>query len=516
MPPWPLTNRREFLQCSALAALGWPAGASAAGACPDCTVRIARLCVEAAPGRSILTTTYDEFGGPPLRLRAGRPVIVEVRNDTDRPECIHWHDRVASLADTAGSARVGSLPVASLSGASLSGASLSGASLSDAPTPVVSPAAGPSAAGWIPARARRRFAVTPSGSGLTYWHSDVICGGDLESGQYSGRMRTVLVEPKRDPGRFDREWLVVLKELEPYLRRTPGGLRVGYRVGTVNGRMLGHAEPLRARAGERALLHVLNASATETHSIALPGHSFRVQSLDGVAVPVAAVTPVLRLGPGERISALVELNHPGRWILGAVSDRARERGMGIVVEYADARVQRCGGGAPEWRAPSTDRWSYAWFADGDERNAVGHQDATRDVDMVLTRQTEVERGFARWSVDAAGMGQSQSGPPARIQAGRRYRFRLHNASDEPLTVQSPHQRLEIAAVHWRSGACRSPTPCGSGPRWREVRLSKDVVTIEPGQRIDADVIPLRAGPLLLRSLSPLQRDFGLLTLIDRA
>ena len=53
----------------------------------------------------------------------------------------------------------------------------------------------------------------------------------------------------------------------------PHGFEVGYGSFTINGRMLGHGEPVRVRPGERVLFHVLNGSATEIRSLALPGHS---------------------------------------------------------------------------------------------------------------------------------------------------------------------------------------------------------------------------------------------------
>ena len=67
----------------------------------------------------------------------------------------------------------------------------------------------------------------------------------------------------------------------------PHGYEVGYRYFTINGRMLGHGEPVRVKQGERVLFHVLNGSATEIRSLALPGHSFKVVALDGNAVPTA-------------------------------------------------------------------------------------------------------------------------------------------------------------------------------------------------------------------------------------
>jgi len=97
----------------------------------------------------------------------------------------------------------------------------------------------------------------------------------------------------------------------------PHGYEVGYRYFTINGRMLGHGERVRVKQGERVLFHVLNGSATEIRSLALPGHSFRVVALDGNAVPTSAEVPVLWLGTAERISAIVQMNHPvcGSWVI---------------------------------------------------------------------------------------------------------------------------------------------------------------------------------------------------------
>src|SRR5262249_43323586 len=111
----------------------------------------------------------------------------------------------------------------------------------------------------------------------------------------------------------------------------PHGYEVGYEFFTVNRRMLGHGEPGRGEAGERVLFHVLNGSATEIRSLALPGHSFQVVALDGNPVPTPAEVPVLWLGTAERISAIVRMTNPGVWVMGDLADDDRARGMGIVV-----------------------------------------------------------------------------------------------------------------------------------------------------------------------------------------
>jgi FtsP/CotA-like multicopper oxidase with cupredoxin domain len=87
----------------------------------------------------------------------------------------------------------------------------------------------------------------------------------------------------------------------------------------------------------------------------LPGHVFRVVALDGNPVPNPAEVPILWLGTAERISAVVEMRHPGIWVMGDLADDDRGHGMGIVVEYAGRK------GKPQWAKPKPFRWDYARF-----------------------------------------------------------------------------------------------------------------------------------------------------------
>jgi FtsP/CotA-like multicopper oxidase with cupredoxin domain len=113
------------------------------------------------------------------------------------------------------------------------------------------------------------------------------------------------------------------------VRGMPKGYEVSYQLFSINGRMLGHGEPIRVKPGERVLFHVLNGSATESRSLALPGHTFRVVSLDGNPGLRLAEVPVLWLGTARRVSAIVQMNHPGVWVMGDLSDDDRGHGMGI-------------------------------------------------------------------------------------------------------------------------------------------------------------------------------------------
>jgi FtsP/CotA-like multicopper oxidase with cupredoxin domain len=269
---------------------------------------------------------------------------------------------------------------------------------------------------FVPARGMRRIEFTPGPAGIRFYHTHNRAGADLHAGQYSGQVGPVYIEPKHEPGSYDREVFLVLKEFEPLFSQggdmaqdflapatkvqelesagesamksslakgTPHGYEVGYRYFTITGRMLGHGEPVRVKLGERVLFHILNGSATEIRSLALPGHSFKVVALDGNAVPAPANVPVLWLGTAERISAVVEMNHPGVWVMGDLADDDRGNGMGIVVEYAGHHTK------PAWTPPKPFRWNYLRFA---KPNATALP-SDETFPMMIAKDNAAESGF---------------------------------------------------------------------------------------------------------------------------
>src|SRR5215472_16666778 len=306
------------------------AAAPASNEAADYTIRIGIGLVELGSDTIISTTLFNgQFPGPLLRLTEGKRVVIDIHNDTDRPEQLHLHGQFVP-ADVDGAAEEG--------------------------TP------------FIPAHGLRRIAFTPGPAGVRFYHSHLIAGADLSRGLYSGQIGLVYIEPRREPGAYDREVFLTLKEFGPYLSRTEmaldflapavtvpeleasqkasmltalkagrqQGYEPAYNFFAINGRILGQGEPIRVKAGERVLFHALNASASKIRSLALPGHLFQVVALDGNLVPHPIAVPVLWLGTAERISAIVEMKHPGVWVLGETVDEDRKRGMGIVVEYAGA------------------------------------------------------------------------------------------------------------------------------------------------------------------------------------
>src|SRR5271167_2845668 len=58
----------------------------------DHTIRIGPVSLELAPGKIVKTTGYNgTVPGPILRLREGKPVVINVINDAGYPDLIHWH-----------------------------------------------------------------------------------------------------------------------------------------------------------------------------------------------------------------------------------------------------------------------------------------------------------------------------------------------------------------------------------------------------------------------------------------
>src|SRR5215469_11115176 len=96
-----MLNRRAFLTISGASAAGAalasvprfaPVLAAFPPAKPDISLRIAPVSLEITPGTVIKTVGYNgKAPGPILRMREGKRITVEVHNDTDVDELVHWH-----------------------------------------------------------------------------------------------------------------------------------------------------------------------------------------------------------------------------------------------------------------------------------------------------------------------------------------------------------------------------------------------------------------------------------------
>src|SRR5208282_4308126 len=107
--------------------------------------------------------------------------------------------------------------------------------------------------------------------GFRFYHTHLVCRLELAKNLYSGQVGLVYIEPRREPGAYDREVFLTLKEFAPVLSRTemaldflaptgevealrkvgqaslaasianglPQGYEVAYTYFSINGRMLG-------------------------------------------------------------------------------------------------------------------------------------------------------------------------------------------------------------------------------------------------------------------------------------
>jgi FtsP/CotA-like multicopper oxidase with cupredoxin domain len=444
------------------------------------TLRVATGLLELAPNHIVSTTLYNgQFPGPLLRFKEGEPVTVDVFNDTDTPELVHWHGQMIPT-DVDGAVEEG--------------------------TP------------YVPAHGMRRITFTPKPAGFRFYHTHVVAEGDLNRGTYTGQAGPVYIEPENDPGAFDREVFLALKEFEPtfskggdmamdFLAGAPipelqqigrkadieaeektKGYEVGYDLFSINGKMLGQGEPLKVKQGERVLFHILNASATEIRSLALPGHSFQVVSLDGNPVPNPAAVPVLWIGTAERISALVEMNHPGVWVMGDLADDDRGHGMGIVVEYGGRS------GKPQWVKPKPYRWDYTMF--GKSGATAAPPDET--IEMLIVKHNGALHGFNQWTLNGQAFSMETMAPKLTVHEGKRYRFKFRNASDDVHPLHLHRHSFELVRVGGKPTA----------------GVIKDVVMLGGFQEVEFDFAANNPGPTLFHCHQQLHMDFGFMLLIE--
>jgi FtsP/CotA-like multicopper oxidase with cupredoxin domain len=483
-----MIDRRSLLKCAGLVPLIGAVPRLAFGADEvtaekaDYTLRIGTGLVELAADHIVSTTLYNgQFPGPLLRFKEGQHVIVDIHNDTDTPELVHWHGQMIP-SDVDGAAEEG--------------------------TP------------FVPAHGMERISFEPRPSGFRFYHTHVVAEADLNRGTYTGQAGPVYIEPKNDAGAYDREIFLVMKEFAPSfshggdmaidaLAGSPvkalqqmgkaadeqatektKGFEVGYDLFTINGRMLGHGEPIRVKAGERVLFHVVNASATEIRSLALPGHVFRIVALDGNPVPTQADVPVLWLGTAERVSALVEMKRPGVWVMGDLADDDRKHGMGIVVEYAGQK------GKPQWVKPKPFHWDYAQFGKANEAPAAPDE----AIEITIVKHNGALNGFNQWTLNGEAFSMETKKPMYTMHEGHRYRLKFHNASDDIHPLHLHRHSFELTRIAGKATA----------------GVIKDVVMLGGFQELEIDFVADNPGPTLFHCHQQLHMDFGFMALFTYA
>ena len=247
--------------------------------------------------------------------------------------------------------------------------------------------------------------------------------------------------------------------------------------------MLGAGEPIRVKASQRVLFRIVNASATLHHRLALADHLFQVIALDGNAVPVPTRVPILDLGPGERVDAIVEMNRPGVWILGEVANRTTRvwHGCGRRV----CRPGRCRSVAASWKF------------------CLGLHNIRRSRRGARARRTTddgVQSHGRRASLDD----QRQVVPEDRSHRGPGepdgYRWLLDNQSADAHPIHLHRHRFEIVRY------AGQPV---SG-------IWKDVVVVPAWKQVEVDVPTTQPGLSLFHCHQQFHMDMGFMTMMRYA
>jgi FtsP/CotA-like multicopper oxidase with cupredoxin domain len=425
----------------------------------DHSLRIEPCSLDIGPGITIKTVAFNgQVPGPLLRLREGVPVTIDVTNAGSLPDLTHWHGlAVDSLND--GAMEEGSPMIA--------------------------------------VGTTHRYSFTPKPSGTRWYHTHASAFDNLSAGTYSGQFGFLLIDTKDQPAPWDQEINLAIHHWEPSfvpmveeMREQSSneplttGSDVGYRYATFNAHMLGAGEPIRVKQGQRVLMRLLNASATENVVLALPGHSFKVIATDGNPVPNPKSVDVLSLAVAERVDAIVEMNSPGVWVLGSTLEKARQMGLGIVVEYAGKT------GAPIWKDPSAAEWDYTQFANTAEAPKPD------DTFTLTFRDIGPQKGskFDTWTIN------NKSWPdvePLKVQQGKRYRMILRNGSGDQHPIHLHRHTFEITRIGNKQT---------SG-------LKKDVINIMPLDTVAVDFTADNPGDTLMHCHQQLHMDYGFMQLI---
>jgi FtsP/CotA-like multicopper oxidase with cupredoxin domain len=407
----------------------------------DVTLHIQEINLELAPKHTIKTVGYNgQVPGPLLRMTEGKPVTVDVFNDTNDDELVHWHGLFIP-SDVDGSHEEG--------------------------TP------------HVPRHGQRRYVFTPRPAGTRWYHSHVMSGRNLHTGTYTGQFGMLVVEASSDPGRYDQDVPILFHDWEPSFTKE-GPLDIEYKFGSVNGKMLGAGEPIRVQRSQRVLFRILNASATETHRVALPGHRFQVLALDGNALSEVRSVPVIDVAPGERVDAIVEMNNPGVWIFGEVQDRQRNQGMGIVVEYANQT------GPPRWGPPQPVPWDYTIF---------GGQETAPEPDGRIPLVFKQAEGGHHFTINGKSYPHTE---PLIVEANRRYRMIFDNQSADAHPVHLHRHRFELT---------RYADKLTSG-------VFKDVVVVPAWKKVEVDLIADNPGLTLFHCHQQFHMDFGFMAMMQ--
>jgi FtsP/CotA-like multicopper oxidase with cupredoxin domain len=451
-------------------AVGVPDGAVRLVAAPD---------VVDLGGRLAKTWTFNgSVPGPELRLGAGQVLRVEFDNRLPAPTSIHWHG-IAIRNDMDGVPGFTQTPIAP--------------------------------------GARFLYEFTAPNPGTYFFHPH--SGVQLDRGLYG----VLIVEDPAEPGRYDREAVIVLDDWTDGVGETPdqilarllangmdhsemsgmdhdmAGMHHGaempakpsgplgddtgdirYPLYLINGRRARSPATLSARPGERVRLRIVNAAADTAFRLALGGHRLTITHADGVPV-LPITTDALLLAMGERYDAIVELDD-GVFPLVAVAEGKSAQALAVM---------RTGRGSTPGANIRPHELSRRLLTVDDLQADPGVD--LGSVSPHRTHRLVLDGNMAtyRWTINGHTM---HKGAPLEVREGERVRLVFDNRS----TMFHP-MHLHGHTFQVRRTDARAP-----GPR-------KDTVIVRPGERVTVDFDAGNPGRWMLHCHNAYHQAGGMMT-----
>ncbi|HEX2192002.1 MAG TPA: multicopper oxidase family protein [Acidimicrobiales bacterium] len=414
--------------------------------------------------------------GPELRVRAGDLVRARFTNDLPEPTTIHWHG-IAIRNDMDG-------------------------------VPGVTQEAVPPGGTFL-------YEFTPPDPGTFWFHPHF--GLHLDRGLYA----PLIVEDPAEPGRYDREYVVVLDDWIDGVGASPeqtladlragrgghaahaghgggddepamsggdflGGQHSGdvtYPIYVLNGRRPSAAPEFEARPGERLRLRIVNAASDTPFRVAVGGHRMTVTHTDGF--PVEPVTvDALVIGMAERYDVVVTVTESGAIPLVAVAEAKGNEALGVI---------RSGPGtapSPGVRPAELTR-RVLRLSDLTAAPAVrlprGRPD--RLYDVVLGGGDE---GYV-WTINGEPHG--HDGPPLRVQQGERVRLAFENRT------------VMFHPMHLHGHTFQVVRAGRAGAR-------KDTAIVRPDEAFTVDFVTDNPGQWMLHCHNLYHQEAGMMTTVS--
>ena len=278
----------------------------------------------------------------------------------------------------------------------------------------------------------------PRPSGFRFYHTHVVAGGDLNRGTYTGQAGPVYIEPQNNPGAYDREVFLVMKEFAPALSRggdmamdalagapieglqqrgqaadeeakeKTKGFEVGYELFAINGRMLGHGEPDPREAGRTRAVPCAQCECDRNPQPRSARPVFSIVALDGNQVPTQAEVPRSVAGHrGARFRdgrAWIILAY-GSWAISPMTTAGT--GWGLSSNTLARRARRNG----------SSRSRFAGTTPGLAKRQSGPLYRTETIEITIVKHNAALDGFNQWTLNGEAFSMQTMKPRYSVRKG---------------------------------------------------------------------------------------------------